>query len=380
MPINYTKYIFAALFILVPISVSAQISYTNETMSDCPVEYSCVPISATTTPHQFEKIFYMTTAYLTSGLQSLQQNASLVDIVAPQVYEVDANLVATGSIPIQIQTIAKAKGIKIMPLITNQDFSQSLMNSFLASSTAENNVISFLVSEAKNQGYVGWQFDFEHMVATDSEPYSSFVEKTAKALHEHSLILSVATVARIDDATSTSGYKNWSGVYDYEQIAKHADFISIMTYDDPNSIGPTASLPYDKNVLTYLAGKVPPDKISLGIPFYYYGWDVTPSIGQIGPASNVPSPTYGQIVRYGGIYSRWQFVRANYGTLELFDSGLGAPYATYYLDGHEYQAWYDNSISVQMKLDLAKSFHLRGFSAWALGQEFPDVWNAISKY
>jgi len=375
MKIKIIKYIIAVLLTLTPFLVHAQISYTHSMMAECPVGYICTP-----TLRKFEKIYYVSPAYLTEGLKSIQENITLIDIIAPQVYEVDSNFQATGSVPIQIQTIAKSNNIKVMPLITNHDFSQSLMHNFLASSTAEDSVISYLVSEAQKQGYMGWQFDFEHMMATDSEPYSSFVKKTAKELQKHNLVLSVAVVVRANDDTSTKAYKNWSGVYDYGQIANYADFISIMTYDDPNSIGPTASIPYDKSVLAYLSEKVPPEKISLGIPFFYYGWDLTPPNGQTTSLPVVPSSKDGEIVRYGGIYSRWKFVKENYGLNQLFDSGLGVSYSTYYIDGHKYQAWYDNEISVQMKLDLAKSRHLRGFSAWALGQEFPDVWKAISNY
>jgi len=336
--------------------------------------------STVSTTDQLEGIFYISPAYLTAGINDLQTNVPSGDIVAPQLYSVDSNLEATGSVPEQILSIAKSKGVKVMPLITNGDnFSQSLMDDLLASTTAQNNVISYLISEAQNNGYIGWQFDFEHMEASDSAPYTVFVEKAATELHQNNLILSVTAVARTDDATSTPFYQNWAGAYDYAHLAKYADFISLMTYDDPNTIGPTASIPYDTSVLNYLSGKVSPDKISLGIPLYYYGWDITATSSQTDEFFNVPSSDFGQVINYGGTYSRWQYDRENYGLNELFDSGLGSPYSTYYLNGHEYQIWYDDSTSMQMKLDLVQSFHLRGFSAWALGQEFPDVWDAFDK-
>jgi spore germination protein YaaH len=371
---KYLIVVIVAIFFPITVSAASVVS--------CPGEYTCTLTSTASTTDQLEKIFYISPAYATSTLDDLQTNVSSGDIVAPQMYSVDNNLEATGSVPEQILDIAKSKGIKVMPLITNgDDFSQSLMHSLLASTTAQNNVISYLVSEAQNKGYIGWQFDFEHMEATDSEPYTAFVEKAATALHENNLILSTTAVARTDEATSTPFYQNWAGAYDYAQLAKYADFISIMTYDDPNSVGPTASIPYDTSVLTYLSSLgVPPDKISLGIPFFYYGWDITTPPGEINPFPGVPSANFGEIVNYGGTYARWQYVRQTYGASEIFGSNLGAPYSIYYLDNHEYEIWYDDATSIQMKLALAQSFHLRGFSAWALGQEFPDVWNAIDQY
>jgi len=352
------------IFFGIPFISYASIDPGNQAIT-CPHGYTCTPISVASTTGQFEKIFYMSSAYATSSLNDLQTNVSTGDIIAPQMYTVDANLEATGSIPTQIIDIAKTRGIKIMPLITNNSFSQTLIHDLLASTTAQDSVISYLISEAQNEGYIGWQFDFEHMVATDSEPFSTFVEKSATALHSHNLILSVATIMRVNDDASTNFYKNWSGAFDYAQIAKSSDFISIMTYDDPDSVGPTASIIYDENVLKYLYDKVPPDKISLGIPFFYYGWDET-----------YPP---GEIVRYAGAYSRLQYVKLNYEPQEYYSDILGSPYLTYQLDGHQYVSFFDNAKSIQAKLDLVSSRHLRGFSAWVLGMENPDVWNAINE-
>lgn len=359
---KYIKLIAVATLSFVPFMVYAD----NAVI--CPLGYVCTPsVDATTASSSahVEKIFYMSQADLTDGLQSLQKNASSIDVVAPQVYTIETDLEATGSVPIRIETIAKTNGIKVMPLITNQGFSQSLMHNFLSSTTAEDALVSYLVSEAQSNGYIGWQFDFEHMSATDTDLYSAFVEKTAAALHNSNLILSVAAVARVNDDTSTSGYKNWSGVYNYARIAKSVDFISIMAYDDPNSSGPVASIPYDKSVLAYLANKVPPNKISLGTPLYYWGWDQT-------------APP-GQIVRHAGTGTRLQYVRMNWEPREFFSADLGIPYLSYQLEGHIYVIWYDDSRSVQARLDLVKTYGLRGFSAWVLGMENPDVWNAINK-
>ena len=47
----------------------------------------------------------------------------------------------------------------------------------------------------------------------------------------------------------TDFFKNWSGVYDYERLAKSSDFISLMVYDDPNSTGPSASIDFAEKCL-----------------------------------------------------------------------------------------------------------------------------------
>ena len=115
--------------------------------------------------HQFERIFYMSKLHLVDGLQSLQKNAASIDVVAPQFYTINAALMATGSVPVEIQTLAAANGIKVMPLIANVGFNQNVIHRFLLSSAAQAGAISFLIQEAEAHHYVGWQFDFEHMAA-----------------------------------------------------------------------------------------------------------------------------------------------------------------------------------------------------------------------
>ncbi len=319
-------------------------------------------IKAATTPHQFERLFYMSKLHLADGLQSLQKNAASIDVVAPQLYTVDPNLIATGSVPLAIQTIAQANGIKIMPLIANGGFSRSTIHNLLISNAAQNAVIAFLIGEAEAHRYVGWQFDFEAIPAADRDAYSAFVEKTAAALHARNLQFSVAVVARASDDATTSFYQNWSGAFDYARIANAADFISLMTYDDPASSGPTASVPYVQSVLTYALTKIPPSKISLGVPLYYWGWNATTQ----------------KRVRADGAYSRLQQVRARYGVIEGFNPVYQVPYLIYSLGKYIYTIWHEDAQSMQAKLNLMKADNLRGFSAWVLGVEDPSVWNAIN--
>ncbi|MDE1941433.1 MAG: hypothetical protein KGI66_04900, partial [Patescibacteria group bacterium] len=290
----------------------------------CPEGYTCVP--------NMERIFYISGSYLKEALADIRTRLSPGDVIAPQLYILKSDLNATGSIPDDIMHAARDKSLRIMPLIANQGFSQALMHSFLASSTAEDAVVSYIVDEALKRGYIGWQFDFEHMMSADRQQFADFASKAADALHARGLILSIAVVAQTDDATDTAMYRDWSGAYDYSQLAEHADFLSVMTYDDPYSIGPTASLPYDKSVLAYLSGKVPPNKLSLGVPFYYYSWDMTHASFRAVSSSSKPV-FLGELANRGGTFTRWDYLRKHYGMRQLFDTALGEPYSICYVDG-----------------------------------------------
>jgi spore germination protein YaaH len=81
-------------------------------------------------------------------------------------------------------------------------------------------------------------------------------KKTYQKLQAENLQFSVAVVVRSTDYDPTSKNQDWSSAYDYKNLAKNSDFLTLMTYDDHKSGGPTASLPYVNRILNYLAVKV----------------------------------------------------------------------------------------------------------------------------
>jgi len=316
-----------------------------------------------------ENIFYMSQLKEKEGIASLKKNADKIDILAPQFFSVTSNMKISGKIDAQLgkaiqQAKSKNNKIKVMPLIVNYGFKQNIMHKLLTSPADQTAVVQGLVYIAKKNKYIGWQFDFENISYLDRDLYSVFVEKTAEALHKNNLILSVAAVSRYVDYEDTSAFKNWGGVFDYARLAKAVDFISLMTYDDPESIGPVASLPYIENVLTYVKDKIPAEKLSLGIPLYYWGWSQDPF----------------KKITASGTYDRLLKIRSNFRHSIGFDNVLGAAWLTYFWQGRQYKLWYQDKQGFQDKLDIIRRNNFRGFSAWVLGVEDPAIWTALSTY
>ena len=125
-----------------------------------------------------------------------------------------------------------------MPLVTNGNFSRGIYQAILNDPAKQDLAIKSIVDEAKKNGYLGWQFDFEQMDASYRDKYSSFAGKTAEDLKKNNLVFSVAVIAQV--SSNPNDYPNdlWQktiGVYDYAALAANADFISVMSYDDPES-------------------------------------------------------------------------------------------------------------------------------------------------
>jgi spore germination protein YaaH len=321
--------------------------------------------TATTSPFG-QRIFYYST--LKSNVADFTAHAKDIDIIAPQTYEVTAALTASGTVPSDLAQAAQTNHVKVMPLIANHNFSQTIIHSLLASSTAENNLTTFLVSSAQSKEYIGWQLDLEHIASTDRNAFSSFVEKTTAVLHSHGLILSIAVVAQNPDKSSSdpssSYYKNWSGAYDYARLGMAADFLSLMAYDDPDSTGPSAPLPFVKSAIENILASVPSSKISLGIPLYYWGWS---------------TGSHPVRLNSGGAYEAAMQRLSAYPSFQGFNASVGVPWIIYRLGQKIYMIWFENAQSFSLKAALVNTYHLRGFSAWVLGSEDQEIWNVLGK-
>lgn len=321
-------------------------------------------VSAKTTVKAPVKLFYYVDN--DNAFNSLKANAKRIDIIAPQSYNVDEFGILKGKIPDRVGEVSKKYKIKIMPLVVNKQFSQDKIHSVLTSDLAQNAAILNMIAEAKIHGYIGWQFDFEHISSVDKELYASFVERAGKEFRNSGLKFSVA-VAAIDDKSETEypelSWLNWSGAFDYARIGAAADFVSIMTYDQPFSPGPTATLPWMENIMRYAITQIPASKISLGIPAYTWHW-------YDGTTEFVGTGGYKKI---GDRLKEKRYTEIGY------DATLGTPWMRYEKDNVLYKAWYENSKSFVTKTALVNKYKLNGYSMWVLGLEDPKIWSNIPK-
>ena len=305
----------------------------------------------------------------TRAINSLREHISSVDIVAPQTYVTNINGKLLGKPNQKILDIAQTAGAQIMPLVSNQNFSQSGVHSFLQNTDAQNALLASLVLEAQKQKYIGYQYDFEHIASYDRDLYSNFVAKSATYFHNNNLQLSVA-IAPIhsDDPTkfAEGSWQNWTGAFDYSAIGKSADFVSVMAYDDSNSVGPTASLPWVTQVADYTLAHIPANKVSFGIPFY--AWIRNANSGKRVEITGYPI--------LGSIIDSGKYVDKGW------SDALAVPWVKFKSksrNGKVLIAWYEDAESFQTKIDLIKKDNMRGYSAWAIGQEDPKIWNVVAQ-
>lgn len=295
------------------------------------------------------------------GYDSVKKNHRDIDILAPQIYTVGYDFKLGKVEDKKILKLAKKKRIDVMPLVVQANFNMNLMSHILHREDVQDQIIEDLIDEAKDRKYIGWQFDFENIFHTERDLYVEFVKKAKKEFQKEDLLFSVAVIPRTTAYDKLSEDQDWSSGYNIKDIAENSDFISIMSYDDPLSIGPVSSITYLKNVVAETLNDVAPEKISMGIPLYCWQYEA-------GKNKKVSSVTY----------------EISKGTQKKYkDNGVGS----FYTDFHEAEffafvkkdtgvnyIWCDNERSVEVKLDYAKNLGLRGASFWAIGQEDERMW------
>jgi len=306
-----------------------------------------------------ENIFYFFKNV--NGFSDFKKNYKQIDVVAPQIYEVGYDLKVSKPLDTKLIREAKRKKVDTIPLIVQDDFSKVLMSTILITPQAQDDIIAFMIKEAKKNKYAGWQFDFENINHLDRDMYTAFVAKTAEALKKEDLSFSVAVVVRSSDYDPSSKNQDWSSAYDYKAIAKHADFLSLMTYDDPNSIGPVASIPYVERILGYMLTQVPAEKLSLGIPFYCWQWQNGVRAG---------STTY---------YLATKAYKKGTDRKREYIEELGAEKFSFKTQHVEHEIWCDSDKSIEAKQAIVDREGMRGFSVWALGQGDSAIWSLLKK-
>jgi spore germination protein YaaH len=308
-----------------------------------------------------------------NSIASFRDHADGISIIAPQTFYMDAQGFVQGEVPREVLRIAAEKHVAVTPLVVNRGFNQPLMHTVLDTAESRARAIRYLIYYALRDGYQGFQFDYENIHYTYRDKFTQFFKESSREFHRHGLQLSAAVVGRQDDtrkSNSPGGYDNWSGVYDYAEMGKYADFISVMAYAEHGATadpGPVAGLPWVKAIAEYSAGTIGAKKVSLGVPFYGMRWDATD------PNATPPPPR-----KWRGRSSRYPDTAKALATAEaVWDETQNSPHVSFDTAGRRTELWFENARSLQAKMQLTHDMGFVGISAWVAGQEDPAFWDAL---
>ena len=300
------------------------------------------------------------------GQSSLQEHLGAITLLAPQCFVLDGEGALRGRIPGQDRDLAVPARVPIMPLVANRDFDRATAHILLHNASAQQRAINALAESADRDADVGWQLDFENLAPEDKLAYSRFVARLALRLHRDHRLLSVAVVSRFSDRfpdSSGPGFHTgeWGAAYDFHALARSADFLTLMAYDEHTSLtppGPVAGYDFVKAALDYAVRRVPPSKLVLGLPLFGREWVQSPR----GTTSR--SLAYKDLKPYFD----------NPATVRYWDDLYRTSWFKWQDGDSVRTAWFDDARSLREKLKLVALYHLRGYAAWRLGVEDPEFW------
>jgi len=314
-------------------------------------------------PGHMVQMYYVNTD---DGRASLMAHLGQIDVLSPAWYDANADGSITGYARRDVIDAAHASRVAIIPLIVNKDVDPGVGHAILADPNLRTALCGNLVKEAKAFGYAGFQLDFEQIPWTDRDLLTGLVKDCASAFHPAGLNLSIAVIPRMPGDDSATGsllnyFRQWSGAYDFAALAKAADFLSFMTYDEHNGVTPPGAVsgtPWMRQALEFSMQGVPPEKATLGLPTYYHDWT---GIGYLTSSS----------------YADAMILAQQHGVTAAFDPTQEEMHFGYDAYGVHHELWIQSPDTLRRKLPLMYEYGLKGISVWRLGFEDPSFWSLI---
>lgn len=279
-------------------------------------------------------------------------------LIPPQVD--DERLIVTagrfGTDPIMVLT----------PFGPDGRFNNRLISSVVNNPVYTENLIQNLLTLMGQKGYQGVDIDFEYILGSDRDAFTTFVRKVAEAMRANGYHTSVALAPKTSADQVGLLYEG----KDYGALGAVADSVLLMTYEWGYTYGPpmaVAPINQVRRVVEYAVTEIQRAKIDLGIPNYGYDW---------------PLP-YERGVTKARTINNVEAVRiaVGQGAEIQFDELAQSPFFRYtdVETGIEHEVWFEDVRSLQAKFDLIKEFDLRGCGYWQIMQWFRANWLLLTE-
>ncbi len=291
-----------------------------------------------------------------------------LDVVSPSYFDIrpDGTLKLNYLSPYFIKTMHD-KGIRVVPFLSNHWHREG----GIAALRDPKSLAKQLADYIEEYDLDGINVDIENVTHNERDAYTELVRLLREYLPDDKEV-SVAVAA------NPHGWQTgWHGSYDYEALAKYADHLMIMAYDEHyegSAEGPVAGIEFVEASIEYALRFTTPDKIVLGVPFYGRIWSLDDNriVGK-GVGISTVNRILAECENTISYDSEREAVRAEFVVGEG-DEGFTVGVNTQLLPGR-YVVWYDDDRSYQAKLALVEKYNLKGAGAWALGQEDTAIWD-----
>jgi spore germination protein YaaH len=309
-------------------------------------------------------------------LNAVAQTNGNLNVVSPSYFNLndDGSLFLTPMLDPHFINEVHKQGIKVVPFVSNH-WDRNKGRAALAN---REELTDQIAKAVVNYNLDGVNVDLENLTEVDRDNYTDFVRLLREKIPQDKEV-SVAVVANPNQWT-----KGWHASYDNKALAKYADYLMLMAYDEHyegGDPGPVASVGWvDKSIKVMIEKYgVPPEKIVLGLPFFGRYWNHSEATGG-----------------HGASMSQVESLISKYHGTVTFDQASLSPKATFTITGSPdeppsyisgvklkpgtYEVWFENAESIHAKMDLVHKYNIKGTGSWSLGQEDPTIWNNFASW
>lgn len=294
---------------------------------------------------------------------SLKQNAGALDVAIVEWLHLaadDGTVVAddpTTEAKVRSWVKEQAPHLKLMPLINNFDPSgQRWMieetRAMLGQEHTRSAFARSLVSHTRAGGYAGLVLDLEQIHPDDRDHLTALVEKLGPLLAEQGRKLLVA-VRPDDDA------------YDLGALARHADGIIAMLYDEHQengAPGPLAGQGWFETMLDRMTREVGADKLVVSIGSYGYDWGSAKATREI------------------SFQEALELLDESDSTLSFEAGVLNPGFGFIDEDGATHrEVWYLDAVTAYNQISGVLAARAAGIALWRLGTEDPAIWSIFGR-
>jgi spore germination protein YaaH len=304
-----------------------------------------------------------------SALDSALANSSLVRTASPVWYAIAGDSAIEenrGAGDRSVIGALRGHGVRVMPMVTEGEDLRNFDRT-LASARRRAAMVHALLAIATSRAYSGLDLDFEEFaldrghetaLADDvASRYPAFVAEVCTALHAIGRTCAVTVMPR-----TTGAHVYWRNelatwVYDYGALARAADRVQIMSYDEHGpgtAAGPIAPYAWVKRIVAYAGSAMPLAKVQLALPAYGYDWSG-------GEAAAITSRQAPRLATANGVSPSW-------------NAGQAEDTFRYTAGGRRHTVWYEGARAESERAVLAKQVGFAGIDLWAAGGEERATW------
>lgn len=296
----------------------------------------------------------------TSSFNSLYNNTDVIKTIAPfwATLEEDGTITDRGGNDHDsVVDFAHKNNVSVLLLVNNskQQENNSPIHTILTTPSLRTKAINSMEAYIKKYKLDGINVDFEMVDAQDRDNLSAFMQELSARLKPQGYIISIDVFPKQDESNDVSI------AYDYAQLAKYADKIILMTYDNHgtwSNAGPIADIEWVEKNLKYALKFIPKNKLYIGLAAYGYDWS----------SKGVESLEYNAIMN----------LAQRFNSSVVWDNASKSPHFDYTdSDGISHQIWFENSESLKNKVALVNKYDIAGAAMWKLGEEDPSSWQIL---